>query len=246
MKRSAFLILILTNISAFSQIAHEITLVVGCFHNGTAEMQVEFDAQEVLYVDFKRHELVYTVPKFLVLDPRTIFEGMGIYEAGKKGKNACSAVVAYYIDMEKDLREDRDPPESVLYPAEEIQPGFENSLVCFVNHFYPPYIKVSWTKNGHPVSQGVSLSQYYPNTDRTFHQFSTLTFTPSQGDIYSCTVEHIALERPKTRIWEIKFTHHNYGPDFLCGTGLALGLLGVATGTFLILKGHYRKTFPQL
>ena len=94
----------------------------------------------------------------------------------------------------------KDPPQSIIYPAEDVELGVENSLICFVNHIFPPYIEVSWTKNGRPVSEGV-LSRYYPNNDQTFHQFSTLTFTPSEGDIYSCTVEHLALEKPKTRFW---------------------------------------------
>uniref|UniRef100_A0A672GTW9 Ig-like domain-containing protein n=1 Tax=Salarias fasciatus TaxID=181472 RepID=A0A672GTW9_SALFA len=72
----------------------------------------------------------------------------------------------------------------VLYSAEEVKFGAENTLVCFLNHFFPPSIKVSWTKNNQPVSEGVSLSRYYPNSD-----------------IYSCTVEHKALKSPKTRIW---------------------------------------------
>ncbi|KAK2844561.1 hypothetical protein Q5P01_011220 [Channa striata] len=226
--------------------AHELTLVVGCFHNGPAEVQFEFDAQELVYVDFERQELVYTVPKHFVLDPSAILGDIGDYNGAKKGKNACAAVVAYCMDMEKNIPEEKDPPETVLYPAEEVQLGVENSLICFVNHFYPPYIKISWTKNGHPVSQGVSLSRYYPNNDQTFHQFSTLTFTPSEGDIYTCTVEHVTLARPETRIWETKFSHHNYGPDVFCGVGLILGLLGVGAGTFLIAKGHYGRTIPQL
>lgn len=93
-----------------------------------------------------------------------------------------------------------DPPESSLYPADEVQPGVENSLTCFVNNFFPPGIKVSWTKNGSPVTEGVSLSRYFPNDDQTFHQFSTLEFTPEEGDVYSCTVEHLALDRPQTKI----------------------------------------------
>lgn len=100
----------------------------------------------------------------------------------------------------------KDAPESVLYPAEEVQLEVENTLTCFVNHFYPPDIKVSWTKNGRPLLEGVSLSRYYPNNDQTFHQFSTLTFTPTEEDIYSCTVEHSALDRPITRIWGDHFT----------------------------------------
>ncbi|KAG8010067.1 H-2 class II histocompatibility antigen [Nibea albiflora] len=150
MKRSALIILTLNSFCAFSQVPHEVTYFVGCFMNGTTEVQYEFDGDEILYVDFQKEEAVYTLP---------------------------SQILA-------------DAPVSVFYPAEEVQLGIENTLTCFVNHFYPPDIKVSWTKNGQPLSEGVSLSRYYPNNDQTFHQFSTLTFTPREGDIYSCTVEH--------------------------------------------------------
>ncbi|KAM6936725.1 mamu class II histocompatibility antigen, DR alpha chain-like, partial [Lycodopsis pacificus] len=49
---------------------------------------------------------------------------------------------------EKNPPEEMDPPESILYPSEEVQLGVENILICFVNHFYPPEIKVSCTRNG--------------------------------------------------------------------------------------------------
>ncbi|XP_034553398.1 HLA class II histocompatibility antigen, DP alpha 1 chain-like [Notolabrus celidotus] len=82
------------------------------------------------------------------------------------------------------------------------------------------------------------LSQYFPNKDQTFHQFSTLKFTPKEGDFYSCTVEHLALDRPQTRFWEVEISHPSVGADVFCGVGMILGLLGVAAGTFLMVKGH--------
>ncbi|KAG7242234.1 hypothetical protein INR49_024280 [Caranx melampygus] len=167
MTHPVVLILMLNIFCAFSQIPHEVMYVVGCFVNGTTEVQFEFDSEELLYVDFQTEEIVYTVPTFLDPDP--------------------------------------DPPDTVLYAAEDVQEGVENSLICFVNHFYPPAIEVTWTKNGHLISEGVSLSRFHPNNDQTFHQFSTLTFTPKEGDIYSCTVEHSALGRPTARFWaEVK------------------------------------------
>ncbi|XP_071325277.1 H-2 class II histocompatibility antigen, A-U alpha chain-like [Trachinotus anak] len=238
MRRAAVIILIL-NHCAFSEIAHEIVRFVGCFDNGTTEVLFEYDAEEILYVDFERQELVYTVPPFLVSDPSEMFEGLRVYIDAVKGKRVCSAVLTFFKLEEKNPPEEEDPPESVLYPAEDVQPGVENSLICFVNHFYPPFIKVSWTKNGHPVSEGVSLSRYYANNDQTFYQFSTLTFTPTEDDIYSCTVEHSALERPRTKIWEPEFSHQSQGPDIFCGVGLTLGFLGVTAGTILIVKGHH-------
>uniref|UniRef100_A0AAQ6IRA6 Ig-like domain-containing protein n=1 Tax=Anabas testudineus TaxID=64144 RepID=A0AAQ6IRA6_ANATE len=239
--------LLLYNISKLSSsplcvsVAHEVVFVVACFDNGQTEAQIEFDAQEILYVDFERQEFVYTVPKFVMLDPSKMFVDISDYDDAKRGKRLCSAVVTYCTAAEKNLPEEKDPPESILYPAEDVQLGVENKLICFVNHFYPPSINVSWTKNGDPVSEGVSLSRYFPNSDGTFHQFSTLTFTPSEGDVYSCTVEHSALETPKTSIWEPEFRRQSHGPDVCCAVGLTLGLLGVAAGTFLIAKGQNRK-----
>lgn len=39
---------------------------------------------------------------------------------------------------------------------------------------------------------------------------------------------------------EPDFSHHSHGPDVFCGVGLAFGLIGVAAGTFLFVKGHHR------
>lgn len=39
---------------------------------------------------------------------------------------------------------------------------------------------------------------------------------------------------------EPDFSHDSsVGPDVYCGVGLAVGLLGVAAGTFLMVKGHH-------
>ncbi|KAG7242233.1 hypothetical protein INR49_024279 [Caranx melampygus] len=233
MRHSAVLILILQIIGAFSQIAHEVTRFVGCFENGTTEVQLGYDDEDILYVNFKKQELVYTVPKFLVLDPSQMVSGLHVYANALKAKRTCSGVIAFLTVEEKHPAEEQDPPDTVLYAAEDVQEGVENSLICFVNHFYPPTIKVDWTKNGRPVSEGVSLSRYHLNNDQTFHQFSTLTFTPREGDIYSCTVEHPALGRPTTRFWKPEFDHQSLTPDILFGVGLTVVLMGLAHSSTL-------------
>lgn len=247
MRRSALVILLLNSFCVFSQISHEITYVVACFVDGRTETQYEFDVEELMYVDFERHEVVYTVPRYFIFNPSETFQDLNVYNNAKKARRTCPALLSYWTVEEKNPPEDKDPPESMLYPADEVELGVENSLICFVNYFYPPSINVSWTKNGHPVSEGVSLSRYFPNKDQTFHQFSTLVFTPSEGDIYSCTVAHSALETPQTRIWETEImkSHESPGLDVFCAVGLTLGLLGVATGTFLIVKGLENKKMSQ-
>ncbi|XP_008297763.1 H-2 class II histocompatibility antigen, A-U alpha chain-like [Stegastes partitus] len=241
MKLSAILILLLHSIGAAAQFTHEIAYVVGCFEDDTTEAQYEFDGEEILYVDFSREDLVYTVPQYFVPDPIEEFGDLNLYKNAREAKRACAGILTY-LKLSMHPEEEKDPPESVLYPAEEVVLGVENSLVCFVNHFYPPSINVTWTKNNHPVTEGVSLSRYYPNSNQTFHQFSTLTFTPSEGDIYSCTVEHSALETPKTRFWDVELPKHHQSvvADVCCGVGLSLGLLGVAGGTFLFVKGQHQ------
>ncbi|KAM9310359.1 H-2 class II histocompatibility antigen, A-U alpha chain-like isoform 2-T3 [Pholidichthys leucotaenia] len=239
MKFSAVLILILNNLGAFSQFVHELSYLVGCFGNGTTQANYAFDGEEFLYVDFENEALVYTVPPYIALNPSKIFDESRTYINAQKNKKLCPAVVNLYVKEEKNPPEHKEPPQTMLYPANEVELGTENQLICFVNHFYPPDIRVSWTKNDHPVSEGVMLSRYFPNNDITFHQFSTLTFTPREGDAYSCTVEHIALETPIKRIWDGEFTNDkSLGPDVFCGVGLSSGLLGVAIGTFLFVKGQ--------
>uniref|UniRef100_A0A3Q0RWA6 Ig-like domain-containing protein n=1 Tax=Amphilophus citrinellus TaxID=61819 RepID=A0A3Q0RWA6_AMPCI len=241
MKRSAFIILILNSFCVFSQSPHEVTYVVGCFIDGTTQVQLDFDDDEVLYVDFQRQEIVYTIPRFIKIDPSQFLVGIQVFKDALDNRKWCSLVANMIAKGENYLPEEQDPPEMVLFSSEKVELGTENSLICFLNHFYPPSINVTWTKNGHPVSEGVSLSRYFPNKDQTFHQFSTLTITPSEGDIYSCTVEHSALETPKTRIWEAEFikSDESLGPDVFCGVGLSLSLLGVTVGVFFFVKGHH-------
>ncbi|KAE8288792.1 H-2 class II histocompatibility antigen, E-K alpha chain Precursor [Larimichthys crocea] len=241
MKRSALIMLMLNSFCAFSYVPHEVTYFVGCFLNGTTEVQFEFDTAEILYVDFQKEEAVYTVPKFVDPDPSQVLAGLSIIRDALTNKYLCLAITAGCAEVENNPPEEKDAPESVLYPAEEVQLGVENTLTCFVNHFYPPDIKVSWTKNGRPLSEGVSLNRYYPNNDQTFHQFSTLTFTPTEEDIYTCTVEHSALDRPITRIWEPEFSQPSLTPDIVFGVGMAVALLGIAVGVFLIAKAHYEQ-----
>ena len=78
---------------------------MGCFGNGSTEVQLEFDSEEVFYVDFERKEVEYTGPGFFEGDLSEIFKDLNIYRNAGKNKNACSAILAYCTTEEK------HPPE---------------------------------------------------------------------------------------------------------------------------------------
>ncbi|XP_072225676.1 H-2 class II histocompatibility antigen, A-U alpha chain-like [Leuresthes tenuis] len=134
----------------------------------------------------------------------------------------------------------KEPPETVIYPRGEVIKGENNTLICFINHFFPPVINIKWTKNEKEVAVEDPFIRTISNPDGTFHVFSYLNFVPKEGDIYSCTVEHETLKEPKTRIWEVEKDEvtTNNGPAVFCGLGLTFGLLGVAAGTFFFVKGR--------
>jgi len=68
-------------------------------------VQLEFDSEEVFYVDFEKKEVGYTGPGFFEGDLSEIFKDLNIYRNAGKNKNACSAILAYCTTEEK------HPPE---------------------------------------------------------------------------------------------------------------------------------------
>uniref|UniRef100_A0A8C1L186 Ig-like domain-containing protein n=1 Tax=Cyprinus carpio TaxID=7962 RepID=A0A8C1L186_CYPCA len=155
------------------------------------------DDEHVAHVDFKEQKEIITLPDFAGQ-----IELPSLYEDAKKG-------VSIY------------PPWSSIYPKSDPQLNVKNTLICHVTRFFPPPVRVLWTKN---------------NVNGTLNLFSQLSFIPEEGDIYSCSVEHKALQQPQTRVWDVEITEPSTGPSVFCGVGLALGLLGLATGAVFIAK----------
>uniref|UniRef100_A0A669C4N0 Ig-like domain-containing protein n=1 Tax=Oreochromis niloticus TaxID=8128 RepID=A0A669C4N0_ORENI len=97
-----------------------------------------------------------------------------------------------------------DAPSGVMiYTRNEVELRVKNTLICHVTGFYPAPVKVSWTKNGQITTGGSSINTPYPNKDGTFTQIARLQFIPQQGDVYSCTVEHLhaSLSEPLITDW---------------------------------------------
>ncbi|MCI4381275.1 hypothetical protein PGIGA_G00250110 [Pangasianodon gigas] len=206
--------------------------MTGCSDSDKEDM-IGDDGDVELYADFEKKKTVYIFPPFA--DP---IQYPGYYEGAETNMGICQANLKVFIKDFKDQPVAQDAPQSSIYPSDDIQLGAQNTLICHSARFFPPPVRVRWTKNNVDVTDKSTLSQYYPNEDQTFNQFSHLPFTPQEGDVYTCTVEHKALQTPDTKTWEVDVELPSVGPAVFCGVGLAVGLLGVATGTFFLVKGN--------
>ncbi|XP_053480040.1 H-2 class II histocompatibility antigen, A-U alpha chain [Ictalurus furcatus] len=197
------------------------------------EFMMGDDGEVEAYTDFKKKDIVIVLPPFA--DP---MQYPGFYEGAEGWMSVCQNDIEVFSVEFKDKPLPHDAPQSSIYPRDDVQLGSKNTLICHAIRFFPPPVHVRWTKNNLDVTDESSLSQYYPNDDQTYNQFSHLSFTAQEGDVYTCTVEHEALQTPDTRTWEVNVALPSVGPAVFCGVGLAVGLLGVATGTFFLVKGN--------
>ncbi|GAA6085352.1 H-2 class II histocompatibility antigen, A-U alpha chain-like [Tachysurus ichikawai] len=215
-----------------AQIKHVDIQLIGCTESDK-EYMIEHDDEEMIHSDFKKQDLVMKLPDFA--DP---IQWPGAYEQSVSEQEICKHNLDVAVTSYKNPPEALDAPQNSIYPRDNVRLGSESTLICHSTHFFPPPVTVRWTKNGEDVTDKSTLSQFYPNKDNTYNQFSHLSFTPQEGDIYTCTVEHKALDSPDTRTWEVNVELPSVGPSVFCGVGLFVGLLGVATGTFFLVKGN--------
>ncbi|XP_037391936.1 H-2 class II histocompatibility antigen, A-U alpha chain-like isoform X2 [Pygocentrus nattereri] len=192
------------------------------------------DGEETWHADFIQGKGVMTLPDFA----NPLSYGEGAYQAAVADVDVCKHNLAVIVKATKSPAEPKVAPQTSIYSKSDVELGARNTLICHITGFYPPRVGVQWTRNDVKVTDEASLSRYYVTDDGTFNLISTLSFTPEQGDIYTCTVEHVALTRPLTKTWDVQVALPSVGPAVFCGVGLAAGLLGVAVGTFFLVKGN--------
>lgn len=83
------------------------TYVVGCFVNGTTEIQFGFDSEELLYADFQTEEIVYTVPAFIDPDPDQLLIGLSLLRDALTNKQYCLAYTALAEKEEDHQQEEK-------------------------------------------------------------------------------------------------------------------------------------------
>ena len=87
-------------------------------------------------------------------------------------------------------------PEMTVFSKSLMVLGQPNILICHMDNIFPPVINITWLKNGHAVIEGVSETSFLPKDDHSFLKIGSLTFLPSDDDVYDCEVEHWGLDEP--------------------------------------------------
>ncbi|XP_064407840.1 H-2 class II histocompatibility antigen, A-U alpha chain-like isoform X2 [Latimeria chalumnae] len=196
----------------------------------------ELDDEELLRVMPGDKELEWRLPEFQKQ------KAEGAVASAHQELAVCINNLGISRKRANNTLEKNVPPEVKVYPELPVVLGKTNTLICFMDNFYPPVVNVSWYKNGGSVSVGVSNTDFYSKLNLRFRMFSYLSVTPESGDIYSCKVEHWGSQDPINKFWEPEespSTSEVTG-TVVCAFGLALGLVGVAVGTVLLIKGMKR------
>ncbi|XP_057896488.1 class II histocompatibility antigen, B-L beta chain-like [Melospiza georgiana] len=89
-----------------------------------------------------------------------------------------------------------------LVPPSSFQPG-PGRLLCSVMDFYPAAIQVRWFQGQQELSEHVVVTDVVANGDWTYQLLVLLETPPRRGLSYSCQVEHVSLEQPLRRHWEM-------------------------------------------
>ncbi|XP_036945136.1 H-2 class II histocompatibility antigen, A-Q alpha chain-like isoform X1 [Acanthopagrus latus] len=214
-----------------AQRSYELCHTYGCFESSDTQLTVTLDGDEVYYADFKKGVLVWESRLATMLHISWAYQDAVYY------RSICKSNLLRWKPDKSAKERPKEAPEIMIYPRDDVVTEEENTLICFINHFYPPTINIKWTKNDEEIMVEDAFYKCTPNSDGTFYVFSTLSFVPKQGDIYSCTVEHESLKGPQTKFWDVETDEISNAPDVFCGLGLSLGLLGVPAGIFFFVKG---------
>ncbi|KAF1391113.1 hypothetical protein PFLUV_G00038510 [Perca fluviatilis] len=213
---------------------HDIHYIYGCYEHGEVRVDVVVDDDVAAYADFRKDEVVFAIPHL----PQSVPDlQKRAYALANASIAHCHSVLGKARKADPGAPIRQDAPDISMYTRYEGEDGVVNTLFCLANHFYPPSINFTWTKNGVEVTEGVSNLRYRHNSDGTFHRISTLSFIPREGDVHSCSVEHQALHRPLARSWELEERPSSVSPgSVFFGVSLVLCLMGIGAGAVFFTK----------
>ncbi|KAM3848393.1 HLA class II histocompatibility antigen, DR alpha chain [Vipera latastei] len=193
----------------------------------------EFDDDEIFHVDLQERKTIWRLPEF---GRFTSFQA-----EGAQGNIAVlQSNLQILMKRSNFTPAANQPPKVMVYPEMEVELGEPNLLICMADNFSPPVLNMTWLKNGQLVTEGVQTMDYYPKKNHAFRRFSYLTFVPNQDDDYICEVDHWDLTEPLGKFWNANIPEPlpETTENVVCAVGLAIGIVGIVVGTFLMIKSR--------
>ncbi|XP_068031572.1 LOW QUALITY PROTEIN: class II histocompatibility antigen, B-L beta chain-like [Anomalospiza imberbis] len=133
------------------------------------------------------------------------------------------------------LVERRVPPIVSISLVPSSSQSNPDSLLCSVMDFYPAHIQVRWFQGQQELS--VVATDIFPSGDWTYQLLVLLETAPQRGFTYTCQVEHISLEHPLSRHWEMPpDTAHSKMLTGIGGFVLGFVFLALGLGFYLCKK----------
>ncbi|XP_077355518.1 beta-2-microglobulin-like [Festucalex cinctus] len=93
----------------------------------------------------------------------------------------------------------QSPPVVQVYSRTKGVFGKANILLCHVNKFHPPVIKVDLLRNGVVMNQANQTEMVF-EMDWDYFMTKYVPFVPQSGETYTCLVTHMGISR--TFVWE--------------------------------------------
>ncbi|KAK9969972.1 hypothetical protein ABG768_028113 [Culter alburnus] len=103
-------------------------------------------------------------------------------------------------------------------------------LMCSAYEFYPAHIKVSWLRDGKPMTSEVTSTMEMADGDWYYQIHSELDYTPKSGEKISCIVEHGSFNKPMIYDWDASLTESERTEIAIGASGLMLGIIIAAAG----------------
>uniref|UniRef100_A0AAY5EN93 Major histocompatibility complex class II DHB n=1 Tax=Electrophorus electricus TaxID=8005 RepID=A0AAY5EN93_ELEEL len=103
-------------------------------------------------------------------------------------------------------------------------------LMCSAYNFYPKKIKVSWLRDGKPVTSDITSTEELADGDWYYQIHSHLEYTPKSGEKISCVVEHASFQKPMVYDWDPSLPESERNKVVIGASGLVLGIVLSAAG----------------
>ncbi|XP_030621407.1 H-2 class II histocompatibility antigen, E-S beta chain-like [Chanos chanos] len=109
-------------------------------------------------------------------------------------------------------------------------------LMCSAYDFYPQAIKLTWLKDGKPVTSDVTSTEEMADGDWFYQVHSHLEHIPKTGEKISCMVEHASFTKPMTYDLEPSVSESDTNKIAIGASGLVLGVILAAAGLIYYKK----------